>query len=74
MKYLVVKVKGKDLFFNADEAEGEFLCDTPIFLDRSQCDSIIDYCEDLVDISNGDIYTTDDLEIAEVTLVFSNIV
>lgn len=48
MKYLVIKVKDKDLFFNADEAMGEYVCSTPMLLDKEQADSIMKYSPDKI--------------------------
>jgi len=75
MKYLVIKVKDKDLFFNADEAMGEYVCSTPMLLDKDQADSIMKYCPDKIwnyhdaAIGNEDEWVNkDQLEVKEVTL------
>jgi hypothetical protein len=72
MKYLVIKVKDKDLFFNADEAMGEYVCSTPMLLDKEQADSIMMYCPDKIWIcDNKDEWVNkDQLEVKEVTLNF----
>lgn len=72
MKYLVVKVKDKDLFFNADEAMGEYICSTPMLLDKGQADSIMMYCPDKIWIcdSKDEWVSKDQLEVKEVTLNF----
>ena len=68
MKYLVVKVKNEDLFFNSDEMEGSYICDTPMLMDKEQADSIIQYCDELYNYDDNRLFTSDDLEIREVEL------
>lgn len=76
MKYLVIKVKGKDLFFNADEAMGEYVCSTPMLLDKEQADSIMKYSPDKIwnytansNQTNEDEYVSkNQLEVKEVIL------
>lgn len=69
MKYLVVKVKGENLFFNADDAIGDFICDTPMLLDEEQADSIMKYCDEIYHFEDMDkVYTNGDLEVREVEL------
>jgi hypothetical protein len=72
MKYLVIKVKDKDLFFNADEAMGEYVCSTPMLLDKDQADSIMKYCPDKIwTYGDEDEWVNkDQLEVKEVTLNF----
>jgi len=73
MKYLVIKVKDKDLFFNADEAMGDYVCSTPLLLDKEQADSIMKYCPDTIWKYGGDedeLINKDQLEVKEVTLNF----
>lgn len=73
MKYLVVKVKDKDLFFNADEAMGEYICSTPMLLDKDQADSIMRYCPSKIWLygdSEDEWINKDQLEVKEVTLNF----
>jgi hypothetical protein len=36
MKFLIVKVKDKDLYFNADEMEGAYVCDTPMLMNKNK--------------------------------------
>ena len=36
MKFLIIKVKDNDLYFNADEMEGPYICDTPMLMDKEQ--------------------------------------
>lgn len=69
MKYLVVKVKGKNLFFNADEGMGEYICDTPMLLDKEQADSIMKYVPDEIwHVDESTSFTKDYLEVKEVEL------
>jgi len=69
MKYLVVKVKDKDLFFNADEMMGDYVCNTPMLLDKDQADSIMMNCHEVYHFDSMDeVYTNDQLEIKEVEL------
>ena len=72
MKYLVVKVKDKDLFFNADEGMGEYVCTTPMLLDKEQADSIMKYCKEVYHIDSEEVFTNDQLEIKEVELKILN--
>lgn len=69
MKQFVVKVKGEDLFFNADEMMGEFVCDTPILLDKEQADDIMKYCPDeIFHFDENRTFSKKDLEIRQVEL------
>jgi hypothetical protein len=72
MKYLVIKVKDKDLFFNADEAMGEYVCSTPMLLDKDQADSIMKYCPYKIWTygDENEWVNKDQLEVKEVTLNF----
>lgn len=70
MKHLVVKVKNKDLFFNADEGMGEYVCSIPMLLDKEQSDSIMKHCQEIYDIDTDDVYTNQDLEVREVELKY----
>ena len=82
MKYLVIKVKDKDLFFNADEAMGEYVCSTPMLLAKDQADSIMKYCPDKIwnynagslnhsnQTSEDEYVSKNQLEVKEVTLNF----
>lgn len=66
MKFLIVKVKDKDLYFNADEMEGAYVCDTPMLMDKAQADSIMEYAIELYNYDTDDMYTNDQLEVREV--------
>jgi hypothetical protein len=68
MKFLIVKVKDKDLYFNADEMEGPYVCDTPMLMNKEQADSIMEYAIELYNYDTDDMYTNDQLEIKEVEL------
>ena len=68
MKFLVVKVKDKDLYFNADEMEGPYVCDTPMLMGKDQADSIMKYADELYNYDTDDQFTKNDLEIREVEL------
>jgi hypothetical protein len=68
MKHLVVKVKDRDLFFNADEMMGEYVSKTPMLLDKQQVDSIMKYCIDIHNFDTDELFTNDDLEVREVEL------
>lgn len=73
MKFLVVKVKDKDLYFNADEMEGHnkiykpYICDTPMLMGKDQADSIMKYCDELYRYDSCEKFTNNDLEICEVS-------
>ncbi len=66
MKFLIVKVKDKDLYFNADEVEGAYVCDTPMLMNKEQADSIMEYAIELYNYDTDDMYTNDQLEVREV--------
>ena len=69
MKFLIVKVKDKDLYFNADEMEGAYVCNTPMLMDKDQADSIMKYADELCNYDNYDadeVFTKDQLEVREV--------
>jgi len=68
MKYLVVKVKNEELFFNADEGMGEFVCNTPMLLDKEQADSIMKYCDLIYHFDEDRTFSKQDLEVREVEL------
>lgn len=68
MKHFVVKVKGKDLFFNADEGMGEYVCPTPMLLDKEQADSIMKYCQSIYHMDDEQVFYKHHLEIREVEL------
>jgi hypothetical protein len=66
MKFLVVKVKDKDLYFNSDEMEGPYVCDTPMLMDKDQVDWIMKHCDELYNYDSDVVFTNNDLEIREV--------
>ena len=66
MKFLIVKVKDKDLYFNADEMEGAYVCDTPMLMNKEQADSIMEYAIELYNYDTDEQFTNNDLEIREV--------
>jgi hypothetical protein len=69
MNTLIVKVKNKDLYFNADEMEGPYVCKTPMLLSKEEADSIIKYCDELYSYENFDeSYKSEDLEIKTVEI------
>ena len=68
MKFLIVKVKDKDLYFNADEMEGAYVCNTPMLMDKEQADSIMEYAIELYNYDTDEQFTNDQLEIREVEL------
>jgi hypothetical protein len=71
MKFLIVKVKDRDLYFNADEMEGAYVCNTPMLMDKEQADSIMEYADELCNYDNYDaneVFTKDQLEVREVEL------
>ncbi len=68
MKYLVVKVKGQDLFYSCHDSLGEYVCSTPMLLDKEQADSIMMYCIEVYHLDSEEVFTNDQLEIKEVQL------
>ncbi len=77
MKFLVVKVKDKDLYFNADEVEDirqstsynyrhTYVCDTPMLMGKALADSIMKYADELYNYDTDEQFTNNDLEIREV--------
>jgi hypothetical protein len=68
MKYLIVKVKDQELFFNADEGMGEYICSTPMLLDKEQADSIMKYCKQIFHIDEQQVFYNHQLEVKEVEL------
>jgi hypothetical protein len=68
MKFLIVKVKDKDLYFNADEMEGAYVCNTPMLMDKEQADSIMEYAIELYNYDTDEQFTNDQLEVREVEL------
>ena len=71
MKHFVVKVKDQDLFFNADEMMGEFICEAPMLLNKFQADDIMKYCPDeIFHLDEDKYFSKKDLEIRQVELNF----
>lgn len=68
MKFLIVKVKDRDLYFNADEMEGAYVCNTPMLMDKEQADSIMEYAIELYNYDTDEQFTNDQLEVREVEL------
>ncbi len=66
MKFLIVKVKDKDLYFNADEMEGAYVCDTPMLMNKDQANSIMAYAIELYNYDTDEQFTNDQLEVREV--------
>jgi hypothetical protein len=66
MKFLIVKVKDRDLYFNADEMEGAYVCNTPMLMDKEQADSIMEYAIELYNYDTDEQFTNDQLEVREV--------
>jgi hypothetical protein len=66
MKFLIVKVKDRDLYFNADEMEGPYVCSTPMLMDKDVADSIMKYAIELYNYDTDEQFTNNDLEIREV--------
>jgi hypothetical protein len=66
MKFLIVKVKDQDLYFNADEMEGAYVCNTPMLMDKDQADSIMKYADELYNYDTDEQFTKDQLEVREV--------
>jgi len=66
MKFLIVKVKDQDLYFNADEMEGPYVCDTPMLMGKDQADSIMKYADELYNYDTDEQFTNDQLEVREV--------
>jgi len=66
MKFLIVKVKDRDLYFNADEMEGPYVCSTPMLMDKDVADSIMEYAIELYNYDTDEQFTNNDLEIREV--------
>jgi hypothetical protein len=66
MKFLIVKVKDQDLYFNADEMEGAYVCNTPMLMDKDQADSIMKYADELYNYDTDEQFTKEQLEVREV--------
>ena len=70
MKYFIIKIKDRDLFFNADEMMGEYACNTPMLLDKEQVDSIMKYCHELYLMDGDEVFYNHHLEVKEVELKY----
>ena len=69
MNNLIIKVKNKELYFNADEVEGPYVCKTPMLLAKEEADSIMLYCDELYNYENfNEVYKSEDLEIKTVEI------
>lgn len=68
MRFFVVKVKDRDLFFNADEMIGEYVCDTPMLLDKEGVESIMKYCDRVHHMDNDEVFYNHHLEVREAQL------
>lgn len=67
MKYFIIKLKDHDLFFNA-EGIGEYICGTPMLMDKEQADDVMKYSDIFYDINGVTTYSKDQFEIREVSL------
>jgi hypothetical protein len=68
MKFLIIKVKDNDLYFNADEMEGPYICDTPMLMDKEQADIIMESVDELYNFDTHEVFTNNQLEVKEVEL------
>ena len=68
MKFLIIKVKDQDLYFNADEMEGPYICDMPMLMDKEQSDSIMGFIDELYNYDTNEVFTNNQLEVREVEL------
>lgn len=69
--FYILKIKDRDLFFNADEMIGEYICNIPMLLDLETKNSIVKYCPDKIfSLYNDEEFSKDDLEIKEVELKY----
>ena len=72
MKYFVVKAKNENLFFNADEGMGEYMCETPFILNKEDADSIVKYMSEVYQFDDCEeptkTFTKEELEVREVKL------
>lgn len=48
MDLYVVKVKDKDLFFNANDMMGEYICDFPLVVDKETADNIMKFAPSIM--------------------------
>lgn len=68
MKFLIIKVKDQDLYFNADEMEGPYICDMPMLMNKEQSDSIMGFIDELYNYDTNEVFTNNQLEVREVEL------
>ena len=68
MKFLIIKVKDNDLYFNVDEMEGPYICDTPMLMDKEQSDIIMESVDELYNFDTNEVFTNNQLEVREVEL------
>ena len=68
MKFFIIKVKDNDLYFNADEMEGPYICDTPMLMDKEQSDIIMESVDELYNFDTNEVFTNNQLEVREVEL------
>ena len=68
MKYFIIKLKDHDLFFNTDEGIGEYICDTPMLMDKQQVDAVMKYSDIFYDIDGVTTYNKDQVEVREASL------
>ena len=61
----VVKVKDKDLYYNADEGMGDYICDVPLILDKEQAEAVIKYTDSIFDLDGTTEYLNSDLEVKQ---------
>ena len=74
MKYYVIKAINEDVFFNADDSMGEYMCDTPMLLDKEEAELIMSFISDeIYHFDSGKMYSDSDLRIFEVELKISSI-
>ena len=68
MKFLIIKVKDQNLYFNADEMEGPYICDMPMLMDKEQSDLIMGFIDELYNYDTNEVFTNNQLEVREVEL------
>jgi hypothetical protein len=81
MDLYVVKIKDKNLFFNADEISGEYISPLPLIVDKKTADRIMLYCPEEIYTNPLDIeyfkmpkdlttFKREELEIKKIKLVY----
>ena len=74
MSYFIIKAKNKELFYNYDDAIGNFMCDTPALLNKELADIIWEgSTKGYHDVSNEtetNIYYKRNIEIKEIELKY----